>query len=128
MAGHTNVYNPYEKRAPTHEDNLTRAFLIVLRAVPVAHAAWLSLVRAGHREQDGSPRNDDHRVPDLHELPAWSIETQTREISEGVSRLISVLQTDERYFRDADANASDRPTRCRGRAYSRWRSPARRRR
>jgi hypothetical protein len=34
-----NFFEPYESLPPTHENQLTRAFLIVLRLVPIARAA-----------------------------------------------------------------------------------------
>jgi len=103
-----NVYEPFERKAPSHEDNLTRAFLIVLRAVPVAHSAWLALVRAGHLEKDRSPRAPDGRIPELHDLPPWSLDTQTSQISEALGRVVSVLQTDEPYFLERDLAPSSR--------------------
>lgn len=105
---HANVYEPFQSRSPGHEDALTRAFLIVLRAVPVAHAAWLSLVRRGHLEADQTPRHADGRVPELYDLPVWAIDTQTQRVSEDVGRVISVLQTDEPYFLERDLKASTR--------------------
>jgi hypothetical protein len=53
MTSHMNVYEPFERKDPTHEDNLTRAFLIVLKSVPAAHAAFLQLADEGHRLNNG---------------------------------------------------------------------------
>jgi hypothetical protein len=39
-----NFFEPYESLPPTHENQLTRAFLVTLRLVPIAHAAWLRMV------------------------------------------------------------------------------------
>ncbi|MDQ4025834.1 MAG: hypothetical protein M3217_10160, partial [Actinomycetota bacterium] len=39
-----NFFAPFERRDPRHEDQLTRALLVVLRLSPLAHAAWLRLV------------------------------------------------------------------------------------
>jgi hypothetical protein len=44
MASHLNVFVPYEKAAASHENQLTRALLVVLRYSPMAHQAWLRLV------------------------------------------------------------------------------------
>ena len=101
MSDHMNLFEPYVSKVPYHEDALTRAFLLVLRSVPVAHAAWLVLVDRAHRANRGEG------VPSLHELGAPTVETQTATVP-GVERVLSLVQTDEAYFRDADASPSDR--------------------
>jgi hypothetical protein len=99
---HLNIFHPYKDLAPHHENSLTRAFLIVLRSVPSAHAAWLDLVDRGHRKSNGSG------VPSLHELSQAQVATQVGALPERVSRIISVLQTDEHYFAKSDVGSSDR--------------------
>jgi hypothetical protein len=99
---HMNVFMPYERRAHHHEDNLTRAFLLVLRGVPVAHAAWLDLVDQAHRANGGAG------VPRLHALAAPRIVTQTGSVPEGVRRIISLVQSDETFVDEADAEVSQR--------------------
>jgi hypothetical protein len=44
MANHLNLFVPYENTGASHENQLTRALLVVLRYSPLAHAAWLRLV------------------------------------------------------------------------------------
>lgn len=99
---HLNIFHPYQDLALHHENSLTRAFLIVLRSVPSAHAAWLDLVDKGHRKSNGTG------VPSLHELSRPQVATQVGALPERVSRIISVLQTDEHYFAKADVGTSDR--------------------
>lgn len=99
---HMNVFVPYERRPHTHEDNLTRAFLLVLRGVPVAHAAWLDLVDQAHRANGGSG------VPRLHALATPRIATQIGAIPDGVRRIISLVQSDETFVDGAEAEASAR--------------------
>ena len=101
MGGHENLYRGYERKTPGHEDNLTRAFLIVLRGVPLAHAVWLRLVDEGHRsnEGDGVPSFDSLRDP--------TVLTQVSRLPDAVGRIVSLVQTDEDYFAD-DVTASDR--------------------
>lgn len=60
-----NPFEPYENRPAGHEDQLTRALLIVLRLCPMAHASWLRLV---------APELE------LSALPAATFETQKRNI------------------------------------------------
>jgi hypothetical protein len=45
MDRHLNVFLPYE-RSPHHEDQLTRAAMIVMRAVPLARDALLARIGA----------------------------------------------------------------------------------
>ncbi len=99
---HMNVFVPYERRPHTHEDNLTRAFLLVLRGVPVAHAAWLDLVDQAHRANGGSG------VPRLHALATPRIATQTAAVPDGVRRIISLVQSDETFVDGTDAEVSAR--------------------
>ena len=53
---------PFRRLEPNHENQLTRALLVVLRFSPVAHAAWLRLVAPDRQ---------------LQHLPAASFATQT---------------------------------------------------
>lgn len=102
MLGHLNLYEPYDRKDARHEDALTRAFLLVLRGVPVAHAAWLHLVDQAHRTNGGGG------APPLYTLPAPTIHMQTAKVPEGVARVLSIVQTDEEVFRIDDAAPSDR--------------------
>lgn len=102
MPDHLNIFEPYERKAPGHEDALTRAFLLGLRGVPVAHAAWLHLADQAHRANHGGG------IPALHSLAAPRIHMQTAAVPDGVTKVISLVQTDEEVFRTADAMPSDR--------------------
>lgn len=44
MDSHLNFFVPYERAPAWHENQLTRALLVVLRYSPMAHQAWLHLV------------------------------------------------------------------------------------
>jgi hypothetical protein len=93
MPDHLSLFEPY---------TLTRAFLVVLRAVPLAHAAWLGLVDRGHRLAAGTG------IPGLHTLGAPEVRMQTSKVPAEVERLVSVVQTDDDYFRDSDARPWER--------------------
>ncbi|MET0790489.1 MAG: hypothetical protein ABW061_03130 [Polyangiaceae bacterium] len=99
---HLNLFHPYERRGAGHEDALTRAFLLVLRGVPLAHATWLALVDRAHRANRGEG------VPALHTLPTPRVYLQTAKVPEETARIVSLVQTDEEVFRGADAMASER--------------------
>lgn len=52
MDSHLNFFVPYERAAASHENQLTRALLVVLRYSPMAHQAWLHLVAPGKQLHD----------------------------------------------------------------------------
>ena len=47
MDSHLNFFVPYEKAAAWHENQLTRALLVVLRYSPMCHQVWMNLVSPG---------------------------------------------------------------------------------
>src|ERR1019366_4778 len=79
-----NFFDPNKDIPAHHENQLTRAFLVVLRICPVAHQVWLSLADPSRK---------------LYELPRpWRFDTQRwkmfdspREVAEPIEG-ISVLQ------------------------------------
>ena len=62
-----NFFEPFERLPPNHENQLTRALLLVLRLSPIAHEAWLARTAPGRR---------------LHELPIAVFNTQRRAVRE----------------------------------------------
>jgi hypothetical protein len=102
MTTHMNLFEPYFRKEPHHEDALTRAFLLVLRNVPLAHASWLTLVDSAHRQNRGTG------LPPLHELPEPDVEMQIGSVPDDLERLVSLVQTDDVYFRETHAAASAR--------------------
>jgi hypothetical protein len=48
MDSHLNFFVPYENAAAWHENQLTRALLVVLRYSPMAHQVWLRMVAPEH--------------------------------------------------------------------------------
>ena len=75
MQDRLNFFEPWQSPA-SHENQLTRALLVVLRYCPIAHQAWLSLVDAAA----SSPL--DPRSPRLvlHSLPRPTFDTQRAQI------------------------------------------------
>jgi hypothetical protein len=61
MHDRLNFFEPWESLPPNHENQLTRALLVVLRCCPIAQQAWLSLIESGLV---------------LHELPPPAFDTQ----------------------------------------------------
>jgi hypothetical protein len=68
MHDRLNFFEPWEGVPAYHENQFTRALLVVLRCCPIAHQAWLSLV--------------DPKLA-LHSLPAPSYDTQRGTILDG---------------------------------------------
>ena len=80
-----NFFLPFRRLEPNHENQRTRALLVVLRYSPMAHAAWLRLV-----------------APERHlqQLPAAEFRTQTRAVryaeeEDEPADLVSVFLTPE---------------------------------
>ncbi|HEY7953582.1 MAG TPA: hypothetical protein VID70_11420 [Solirubrobacteraceae bacterium] len=94
-----NFFQPFERLPANHENQLTRALLLVLRLSPIAHECWLVRVGKGHH---------------LHELPAASFDTQRREVrvsldAEEQVPLVSVFLAPEKPLgEDAVVVESDR--------------------
>lgn len=81
-----NFFSPYERLPPGHENQLTRALLLLLRMSPLAHVEWLRLI-----------------APDrsLRALPSAEFDTQRRAVrvdGDGVEQaeLVSVFLAPER--------------------------------
>jgi len=94
-----NYFEPYESLPPNHENQLTRALVVVLKLSPMAHTAWLRRV-----------------VPELalHELPKADWRVQRRDIVPAAStdvdglRVISVFISGERTDVGGQVEASER--------------------
>lgn len=78
-----NLFVPYENAPPGHENQLTRALLVVLRYSPMAHQAWLGLVAPNHHLHDLSKAEfatqrqrvlgTDVELPDGEAIPGISV-------------------------------------------------------
>jgi len=106
-----NFFKPYQSLKPWHEDQLTRAFLVVLRFVPLAHSAFLDLIR---EQQSDAPNSV--AIPSFSVLTEseTSIETQATKIREVEARLLSILLTDENWNPKTRIESSDRGARYDG--------------
>lgn len=108
---HLNYFEPFESKTPNHEDQLTRAFMVVLRMVPMAHAMFLDLVRA---EQERTQAKN--RVPPLSVLANADIRfsTQVGSIAQRTGTLLSIVITDDQWQASADIRPSNRVARYDG--------------
>lgn len=80
MEHHLSIFRPYE-RAAKHEDQLTRAALIVLKLVPLAHEAFLALAKCKSLSALPRPRFDMQ----TGKLVPLGTEVEEQEVSELVS-------------------------------------------
>jgi hypothetical protein len=95
-----NYFEPYESLPAHHENQLTRAFVVVLKLSPMAHAAWLRRV-------------DGELV--LHELPVveWRVQRSLLVNPDATSdfddlRVISVFISGERADAGGQVEATER--------------------
>lgn len=83
MDKHLNFFVPYERAAAWHENQLTRALLVVLRYSPMAHQTWLRLVaperylhdlsKAEFATQRQRVLESETEVPDGEAVPGISV-------------------------------------------------------
>lgn len=106
-----NYFNPYQSKGAWHEDQLTRAFLVAVRIVPLALSVLLDLIR-----EQQIARASELPIPSTTELLANEIEIQTQKnsIPQTTGRLVSVMMTDETWIPERDVVASDRGARYDG--------------
>lgn len=101
---HINYFEPYTSKEPNHEDQLTRAFLVVLRCVPSALMMFYDYVRKeahSKAKKDGVPESSEEMVPPISKVGLGDIQfkTQTGDLTEAGSKLLSVYITDEEQFK-----------------------------
>lgn len=105
-----NYFEPYVSKNPWHEDQLTRAFLVTMRFVPLVQAAFLDLVREAQ-----TSAKSQHIVPAFSALESeCSIQTQVGSILQEGGTLVSVLMTDEHWTPQNAIEASERGARYDG--------------
>ena len=106
-----NYFNPYQRKSAWHEDQLTRAFLVVVRMVPLALSVLLDLIR-----EQQIARGSELKLPSTTELLANEVEIQTQKnaVPQTTGRLVSVMMTDETWIPEGDVVASDRGARYDG--------------
>jgi len=110
--GHMNYFRPYSGKEPGHEDQLTRSFLVLLRLVPLVHAAFVDRLRAKPLK-DGA----EDALPPFTSLRDSVVQTQVQSLTEPASRLVSVLMTDEHWVPEHPITDSPRTARYDGVIY-----------
>lgn len=102
---HLNYFEPYHRQDARHENQLTRAFLVLVRVCPQVHAAFLELVR------DRQVHNKSTRVvPPLSSISKYqaAINTQIKDLQQNTGTAISIVLTDEHWTPTSDVGESDR--------------------
>ena len=102
---HLNCFVPYISKSSNHEDQLTRAFLILLRFVPLAQASFIDLIREAQLENESEQIIPTHS--DLHSQ-ITSIETQVGSINQDNGRIVSLGMTNEKWSPDTFVQPSER--------------------
>lgn len=113
---HMNYFEPYEFKAASHEDQLTRAFLVVLRFSPAALLLFYDKVRKACLEM-AKKKSLEVSLPSISELPLSGVEfsTQKKTISQKpVSTVLSILLTDSAFEPKDSVSPSDRDARYDG--------------
>lgn len=78
MTTHLNFFAPYQSLPAGHENQLTRALMVVLRYSPMAHHAWLRWVAPEHELQKLQPA--EFAIQQERVLPDYSAVEEAEEI------------------------------------------------
>jgi hypothetical protein len=94
-----NYFNPYDSKAGSHEDQLTRAYLVLLKHSGHAFFTFIDYARCNHKT------SGDEKPISIVELldQDWEFETQKENPVIDTNYLLSVLITDEQ-LKTADSN------------------------
>lgn len=111
---HLNYFAPYISKTSYHEDQLTRAFLVVLRYVPLAQASFIDSIREVQFEN-----KSEQIIPPLSDLGSQltTIESQVQSINQDNGRLVSIVLTNENWMPSGFVKASERGARYDGVIY-----------
>ena len=111
---HLNYFEPYKGKEPYHEDQLTRAFLVILRMIPLVQTTFIDLIRSYQISN-----KHDRVLPVLTEplMKLDNIETQVTSINDSQGYLISLLMTNKDWTSENKIENVDRSARYDGVIY-----------
>lgn len=114
VMNHLNYFEPYKAKKPYHEDQLTRAFLVVLRMVPLVQTTFIDLIRSYQIS-----KKHNRILPALTEplMKLDNIETQKTSITDSQGYLVSLLMTNKNWTPDTVIENTDRGARYDGVIY-----------
>ncbi len=117
---HINYFEPYTSKSAHHEDQLTRAFMVVLRYVPSALLIFYDCV-VNDITKKAIEKNKTIEIPSISEIDLSNLnfEIQTQNIIEEfkTNKLISVLITDKTFDMQKSVSKSERTARYDGVIY-----------
>jgi len=87
-----NIFNPYQSKTGEHEDQLTRAYLVLLKLSGHAFSAFVEYCLSNHKTSDNE---EPISIIDLFEQD-WEIETQRGNPEINTEHLLSILVTDSK--------------------------------
>jgi len=106
-----NYFNPYDSKAGSHEDQLTRAYLVLLKHSSHAFFTFIEYARSKHKT---SGKEKPFTIIDLLEH-GWDIETQKGNPAINTDYLLSILITDSQIATaDSSVQSSERNARYDG--------------
>ncbi len=114
VMNHLNYFEPYKSKGPHHEDQLTRAFLVVLRMVPLVQTTFIDLIRSYQILNE-----HDRVLPTLTEpqMKLDNIQTQVKNITDSQGYLVSLLMTNKNWTPETKIENVDRSARYDGVIY-----------
>ena len=102
-----NYFNPYQSKNSSHEDQLTRAYLVLLKYSFHSFSTFLSYVNS---------KNENEQKFEFIEFieTGWSFETQRENPYIDTNSIASILITDNELFENLQINVSERNARYDG--------------
>jgi hypothetical protein len=106
-----NYFNPYDSKVGSHEDQLTRAYLVLLKHSSHAFFTFIEYGRSKHK-----PSGEEKPITIIDFLEqGWEIETQRENPAINTNYLLSILITDSRIATaDSSVQSSERNARYDG--------------
>lgn len=112
-----NYFEPYESKTNGHEDQLTRAFLVVLRYSSTALLAFYESIYKSCLDIAKQKKDESVNLPSIYdfELDKVAYATQKSDLTPYVAnKILSVLITDEKFEADQEIHCSTREARYDG--------------
>jgi hypothetical protein len=107
-AGYLNTFHPYENKSRNHEDQLTRAFLILMRASAQVRYLFVEMLREEMKGEVDLPPTIQKPSDDVFTIQTQVWSTTIEKLASEFGRLVSVLITDERLGLSAKVERTDR--------------------
>lgn len=107
---HINIFSPYRQNKNTHENELTRSFLILLKNIPLVQAVFFEIIRKNLMLSEDEIESfilDDFYVEEIHTQISNDNIVLKPENIEG-RRVVSVLISDDTYESQEEIKLSKR--------------------